>query len=42
LFKATAPDFSPLYTRVKADIERDGEIPAGAVLPTENEYPPSI
>jgi phenylalanine-4-hydroxylase len=41
LFEATAPDFSPLYARVKADIGRDGEIPAGVVLPMEREVDPS-
>jgi phenylalanine-4-hydroxylase len=42
LFKATAPDFSALYATVRADIERDGEIEAGAVLPGEQEVAPSI
>jgi phenylalanine-4-hydroxylase len=41
LFKATAPDFAPLYARVKADIQRDGEIAAGAVLASETEIAPS-
>jgi phenylalanine-4-hydroxylase len=42
LFEATAPDFSPLYARVKAAIERDGEIPAGVLLPTEREFGVSV
>ena len=37
LFKATAPDFSPLYASVRADIAREGEIEAGVVLPAEVE-----
>jgi phenylalanine-4-hydroxylase len=41
LFKATAPDFSPLYALVKSDMAREGEIPAGVVLPSEDEHPPS-
>jgi phenylalanine-4-hydroxylase len=42
LFKATAPDFAWLYQSVRAEIDRDGEIPAGALLPTETEIPISI
>jgi phenylalanine-4-hydroxylase len=42
LFKATAPDFSALYAAVRTDIERGGEIEAGAVLPGEQEVAPSI
>ncbi len=41
LFKATAPDFAPVYARVKADIKHEGEIPAGEVLVAETEYLPS-
>jgi phenylalanine-4-hydroxylase len=42
LFQATAPDFAPLYARVKSDIAQDGEIPAGVMLPTEDEVAPSV
>jgi phenylalanine-4-hydroxylase len=42
LFKATAPDFAPVYARVKADIARDGEIAAGVVLPTETTCEASV
>lgn len=42
LFQATAPDFEPVYARVKADIQREGEIRAGVMLATEQAYPPSI
>jgi phenylalanine-4-hydroxylase len=35
LFEATAPDFTPVYRKVRERIERDGEIEAGAVLPGE-------
>jgi phenylalanine-4-hydroxylase len=41
LFQATAPDFAALYASVKADIAREGEIPAGILLSDENEYRPS-
>jgi len=35
LFEATAPDFTPVYTRVRETIADSGEIEAGAVLPGE-------
>ena len=38
LFDATAPDFAPVYRRVRETIERHGEIDAGAVLPGERTY----
>jgi phenylalanine-4-hydroxylase len=41
LFQATAPDFTAMYASVKVDIAREGEIPAGAMLASENEYRPS-
>ncbi len=42
LFNATAPDFSALYGRVRDDVKRLGEIPAGVMLPSENEVPRSV
>ena len=35
LFEATAPDFTPVYTRVRETIADSGEIEAGVVLPGE-------
>jgi phenylalanine-4-hydroxylase len=38
LFDATAPDFTPVYAKVRQDIARDGEVEAGTVLPGEREF----
>ena len=38
LFEATAPDFTPLYQRVRDRIAHEGEIEAGAVLAGEREF----
>jgi phenylalanine-4-hydroxylase len=38
LFAATAPDFTPLYARVRATIAASGEIEAGVVLPGERQF----
>jgi phenylalanine-4-hydroxylase len=38
LFDATAPDFTPIYARVRETISREGEIDAGVVLPGEREF----
>ena len=38
LFDATAPDFTPVYRAVRERIARDGEVPAGVVLPGEREF----
>ena len=38
LFRATAPDFTPVYSAVRQQIARDGEIDAGQVLPGEREF----
>jgi phenylalanine-4-hydroxylase len=38
LFRATAPDFAPIYTEVRQRIARDGEIAAGEVLAGEREF----
>jgi phenylalanine-4-hydroxylase len=38
LFDATAPDFTPLYAGVRANIASDGEILAGEVLTGEREF----
>jgi phenylalanine-4-hydroxylase len=38
LFDATAPDFTPVYRRVRDNIAAAGEIEAGAVLPGEREF----
>lgn len=40
LFDATAPDFTPVYARVRERIAADGEIDAGTVLPGERTYAP--
>ncbi|HSM22016.1 MAG TPA: phenylalanine 4-monooxygenase [Rubrivivax sp.] len=38
LFDATAPDFTPVYARVREIIELEGEIDAGVVLPGERQF----
>jgi phenylalanine-4-hydroxylase len=38
LFKATAPDFTPVYATVRAQIAAEGEVEAGAVLAGEQEF----
>jgi phenylalanine-4-hydroxylase len=38
LFDATAPDFTPLYQRVKQDIQRGGEVAPGVVLTGERQF----
>jgi phenylalanine-4-hydroxylase len=38
LFDATAPDFTPVYARVRETIAADGEIEAGVVLPGETQF----
>jgi len=38
LFDATAPDFTPVYARVRERIRQDGEIAPGRVLPGEPCY----
>ena len=38
LFDATAPDFTPVYTAVRARIAREGEVDAGVVLAGEREF----
>lgn len=40
LFEATAPDFTPVYARVREAIAAAGEIEAGAVLPGERQFRP--
>jgi phenylalanine-4-hydroxylase len=37
LFEATAPDFTPVYERVRQLIAHSGEVPVGVVLPGERE-----
>jgi phenylalanine-4-hydroxylase len=41
LFQATAPDFTPIYAEVRADIARRGEVEAGEVQPGEREFAPN-
>ncbi len=38
LFDATAPDFTPIYSDVRAQIAREGEVPAGQTLPGERRF----
>jgi phenylalanine-4-hydroxylase len=38
LFEATAPDFTPIYNDVRAQIVREGEVPAGHTLPGERRF----
>ena len=38
LFDATAPDFTPIYARVRETIAAAGEIEAGVVLPGERQF----
>ena len=38
LFDATAPDFTPIYTRVRETIAAAGEVEAGVVLPGERQF----
>jgi len=38
LFDATAPDFTPVYAQVRAEIALSGEIEAGVVLPGERRF----
>ena len=38
LFAATAPDFTPVYARVRETIAAAGEIEAGVVLPGERQF----
>jgi len=38
LFKATAPDFTPIYRELRETIAKEGEIEAGVVLPGEREF----
>jgi len=38
LFEATAPDFTPVYGQVRAQINLHGEIEAGVVLPGERSF----
>jgi phenylalanine-4-hydroxylase len=38
LFEATAPDFTPIYGRVREIIAREGEVEAGVVLPGERQF----
>ena len=38
LFEATAPDFTPVYARVRETISSQGEIDAGVVLPGERQF----
>jgi phenylalanine-4-hydroxylase len=38
LFKATAPDFTPIYRTVRERISVEGEVEAGAVLPGERTF----
>jgi phenylalanine-4-hydroxylase len=38
LISATAPDFTPIYSAVRAEIARNGEIAAGQVLAGEREF----
>ena len=38
LFDATAPDFTPVYARVRETIAEAGEIEAGVVLPGERRF----
>ena len=40
LFKATAPDFAPVYEAVRASIAQHGVLAAGQVLPGEREFLP--
>ena len=35
---ATAPDFTPVYARVRETISSQGEIDAGVVLPGERQF----
>ena len=38
LFDATAPDFTPVYARVRQDIAAQGEVEAGTVLAGERQF----
>ncbi len=38
LFDATAPDFTPVYRKVRDTIAQQGEVAAGTVLPGEREF----
>jgi phenylalanine-4-hydroxylase len=38
LFDATAPDFTPIYSDVRAQIAREGEVPAGQTLLGERRF----
>jgi phenylalanine-4-hydroxylase len=38
LFEATAPDFTPIYAEVRAQIAHEGEVPAGHTLAGERRF----
>jgi phenylalanine-4-hydroxylase len=42
LFEATAPDFTPVYAQVRAQLEQQGAWAAGQVLPGEREFEPMV